>query len=294
MRRNKKAAGEAVPAKTSKNILTTLTAAGEKAGSKVGELLGAGRSAQQEKGWNRAKLLVSIVNRSDEKKLKEILDDCSVSLSYLFEGMGTAHSAVLDYFGIGETEKRILLSLFPESDEEIVMREIRAKMALYLVGRGISFTVPLSGISQTVAEGIAGAATNKTTDGRKKMTSQDRKYNLIIASVAANFVDTAMEAAREAGAAGGTIVRARTMQNAKAEQFIGISLMREQEILMILARKENTMPIMNALSERVGAKTQAGGVIFSVPVDSTAGISVTEEEELVRSAEKGDRSEDTK
>ena len=85
-----------------------------------------------------------------------------------------------------------------------------------------------------------------------------------------------MEAARSAGAAGGTIVRARTLGNEKAEQFIGISLMREQEILMILTRKEQTMGIMNALSERVGVKTEAGGVIFSVPVDRTAGISVNE------------------
>lgn len=225
----------------------------------------------------RSKLLVSVVNKSEEKRLKEILDDCSVSLSYLFAGTGTAHSSVLDYLGIGETEKSVLLSLFPESDEELIIREIRTQMSLYLVGRGISFTIPLRGVSQTVAEGIASVATNKITDGSKVMTSKDRKYDLIIAAVAANFVDSAMEAARAAGAAGGTIVRARTAGNEKAEQFIGISFMQEQEILMILTRKEGTMAIMNALSERVGVKTEAGGVIFSVPVDRTAGISVAED-----------------
>ena len=70
------------------------------------------------------------------------------------------------------------------------------------------------------------------------------------------------------------------MKNAKAEQFIGISLVQEQEILLILSRKEGTLAIMNALSERVGAKTEAAGVIFSVPVDRTAGISAAEEEAL--------------
>ncbi len=223
----------------------------------------------------RGKLLLSVVNKSEEKRFKEILDQCSVSLAYLFAGTGTAHSTLLDYLGIGETEKTVIVSLFPECDEELIIREIRDKMSLYLVGRGISFTIPLRGISQSVAEGLAKAATNKT-NGRKSMTSNDRKYDLIIAAVSANFVDTAMEAARGAGAVGGTIVRARTMDNAKAEQSIGISLMQEQEILMILTRKERTMAIMNALSERVGLKTEAGGVIFSVPVDRTAGISVNE------------------
>ena len=34
---------------------------------------------------------------------------------------------------------------------------------------------------------------------------------------------------------------------------------------------------MQALFDKVGLKTQAGGIIFSVPVDKTAGISVADE-----------------
>ena len=235
-------------------------------GGKAGELL-AGKPSEIK---HRAKLLVSVVNKGDEAHLKEILDDCSVSLSYLFNG-------------IGEATKSVLLSIFPESDEGLLMKEIRQKLALYLSGRGISFTVPLTGISQTVADGIVGAATNKA-DGGVSMKGQERKYDLIVAAVAADYADKAVEAAKKVGAAGGTIVRARTAQNGKAEQFIGISLMREQEILFILAKKEATMTIMNALSEKVGAKTPASGVIFSVPVDRTAGISPAEEEAAERKA----------
>lgn len=226
----------------------------------------------------RTKLLVSVVNRRDELKLKEVMDDCSVALSYTFDGTGTARSQILDYLGIGETEKTIVLSVIPETDEEQIMRKIRREMSLYLVGRGISFTVPLTGISEIVANGITDAATNKTTDWSKIMKSSDRKFDLIVVAVAANFVDAAMDAARSAGAAGGTIIRAQSMKNDKAQQFIGITLVQEQEILLVLTRKENTVPIMEALSASVGAKTEAGGVIFSVPVDRTAGISMADEE----------------
>ena len=34
---------------------------------------------------------------------------------------------------------------------------------------------------------------------------------------------------------------------------------------------------MQALFDKAGLKTQAGGVIFSVPVDKTAGISASDE-----------------
>lgn len=224
----------------------------------------------------RAKVLVSIVNKGDEHSLKEILDDVSVSLSFVFSGSGTARSAVLDYLGIGQTEKSVLISLIPEYDEETIMREIRAKLALYLVGRGISFTIPLSAVSEIIANGITGASTNKTMEGKKIMSDEERQFSLIVAAVAANHTDEAMEAARSAGAAGGTIIRARSIDNKKAEQFVGITLTTEQELLLILAKKESKMAIMQAISETAGLKTEAGGVIFSMPVDKTAGIGVQE------------------
>ena len=226
---------------------------------------------------NRVKLLVSIVNKKDEIRLKEVIDDVSVSLTVSFEGVGTAHSQVLDYLGIGETEKSVAFSLIPESDEEKIMQELRNKISLYLVGRGISFTVPLTGVSQIVASGITGAAAEKGVEEGKRMTEQTRQYDLIVAAVAAGFAEEAMDAARTVGAAGGTIIHAHALNNTKAEQFIGVSLMQEQDILLILTKREGKLPIMQALFEKVGLKTQAGGVIVSVPVDKTAGISVADE-----------------
>ena len=85
--------------------------------------------------------------------------------------------------------------------------------------RGISFTIPLSAVSQIVSNGLESAAAEKTIDGSKIMKDEQRQYDLIIAAVAANYVDDAMEAARSAGAAGGTIVRGRSTSNDHAGAF---------------------------------------------------------------------------
>lgn len=260
-----------------KNPAASAVEAVEKLVKGVGSVIGVSPKQTPQKLPNRTKALVSIVNRDDERELKEILDDVSVALSFTFAGTGTARSAVLDYLGIGNTEKSFVVSLIPESDEEAIMRELRARMSLYLVGRGISFTVPLTAVSEIVANGLQSAATEKTIDGRKVMKDEQRQYDLIIAAMAANFVDDAMTAARAAGAAGGTVVRGRSLSNDKAEQFIGISLMHEQELLFILTTREHKLDIMKALSEKVGLKSEAGGVIFSLPVDRTAGIAVAQE-----------------
>lgn len=229
------------------------------------------RSAKKERP-NRPKLLISILNPNDEKIMAQILNDFSVSLSFAFSGTGTARSTVLDYLGIGITEKKVMFSLFPESDEDLILKEIQKQMALYLVGRGISFTLPLTGISEIVANGLLSTTSVKTVEGSKIMKDENRMYDLIVVEVAAGYVDEVMEVAQAAGAAGGTIVRARSVGNAKAEQFIGISLQKESEILLILTKRESKRAIMEAISEKAGLKTEAGGVLFSLPVDKTVGI----------------------
>ena len=230
------------------------------------------RKSNREERANRPKLLISILNPTDDAKMAEILNDYSVSLNFAFAGTGTARTTVLDYLGIGITEKSVMFSLIPESDEEAILHEIQKKMALYLVGRGISFTVPLTGISEIVAKGIIAATAEKTVEGSKIMKDENRKYDLIVVVVAAGFVDDVITVAQSAGAAGGTIVRARSVDNTKAEQFIGISLQQESEILLILTKRASKRAIMDAVSEKAGLKTEAGGVIFSLPVDKTVGV----------------------
>ena len=223
----------------------------------------------------RVKLLVSIVNSGDEKRMSELINDISIALSVSIMGTGTARSAVLSYLGIGTAEKKVMLSLIPECDEEIILQEIHEKMAIYLVGNGISFTIPVSAVSEIVANGIVSAAVTKPSDGRKHMNDEERKYDLVICIVAAGYVDDAMESARRAGAAGGTVLRSHSLGNAKPEHFIGITLQEETEILLILVKRDAKLPIMNALTKSVGLKTDARGLILSLPVDRTVGIGVS-------------------
>lgn len=180
---------------------------------------------------------------------------------------------MLDYLGIGESPKRVVLSLISESAERAVLEGIQKEMELYLVGKGICFTLPLTGVSSIVAGGLLKAAPKDGAAGREgKMNEEKRVYDLIIAAMQSGYADDAMNAAREAGAAGGTLIHAATLNNRKAEQLIGITLQQETEILMILTKREGKLPIMRAIQETAGLKTDAGGVLFSLPVDNLIGV----------------------
>ncbi|MFQ7078793.1 MAG: hypothetical protein ACLRSW_13085 [Christensenellaceae bacterium] len=120
----------------------------------------------------------------------------------LIEAHGTARTAVLDYLGLGETSKRMVLSLIPETSERTVLEGIQKEMELYLVGKGICFTMPLTSVSSIVANGLLKAAPKEAAAGReRKMNENSRIYDLVIAAMQSGFADEAMNAAREAGAA---------------------------------------------------------------------------------------------
>lgn len=228
------------------------------------------RGAVRTERPSRPKLLISVLNPDDDEKMAQILNEYSVSLNYAFAGTGTARcertrlsgyrysGEVGDVFAHSGMRRRSHFGTDPEKDGALSG------------GAGISFTLPLSGISEIVAKGIA--SSEKTIDGSKIMKDENRKYDLIVVEVEAGYVEEVMEVARTAGAAGGTIVRARSVGNSKAEQFIGISLQKESEILLILSNRESKQAIMQAISEKAGLKTDAGGIIFSLPVDKTVGI----------------------
>ena len=228
----------------------------------------------------RVKLLVAIVGQEDANEIAEICNREWAALSYAFDGMGTARNAVLDYLGLGEKAKKLVLSIIPESAEKSILEGVQKEMSLYLVGKGICFTLPLTGVSSIVANGLikSGGKDNKENgNGRKRKMNEERTHELIIVALQNGFAEEAMEAARAAVAAGGTLIHAMTLNNAKAEQLIGVTLQKETEVLAILTKKEGKISIMNAIRDAVGLKTDAGGVLFSLPVDNLVGVGATSE-----------------
>lgn len=226
-------------------------------------------------GTERIKLLAAIVSGADAREIAEICNRESAALSYAVDGFGTARSAILDYLGLDEKEKHVVLALIPESAESAILAGVQKEMSLYLVGKGICFTMPLTGVSSIVANGLLKGAVKEDKEnqnGRIRKMNEERTHELIVVAVQNGYASEAMEAARRAGAGGGTLVHAATLNNRKAEQLIGVTLQTETEILMILTKKEGRDEIMQAIRDTAGLKTDAGGVLFSMPVDNLVGV----------------------
>lgn len=88
-----------------------------------------------------------------------------------------------------------------------------------------------------------------------------------------------MDAAREQGAGGGTVVHAKGTGAERAEQFLGVSLVREKEMVFIVVRSEEKNRIMKAVMEQAGLRSKAQAIAFSLPVNAVAGMRLQEDGE---------------
>lgn len=233
---------------------------------------------------NRVKLLIAVINKKDEARYNEIINEVTVAASFSGIGHGTANSSYMSYFGFDDIEKRVFYSLFPEKAERQLLSAISKGLRLYLTGQGIAFTIPLSGISNLVEAAIlSGTDKNERQDAKSSVSKKEKKtmHELVVAVVNKDFTDAAIDAARDAGATGATVFHTRSANNAKFEQLIGTSLSQETDTLFFLTTSQFKAKIMEALRDSAGLKTEGGAIILSVPVDSIVGIGrfVGEDEE---------------
>lgn len=225
----------------------------------------------------KVKFLVGIIGASDVRRYTEAVNDNCVAVHFSGIAFGTAKSNYLSYLGLDEIEKRTMFSLIPEYCEKKVLHDINKNLKLYLMGKGIAFTMPMSGVSSIIGDAVLSTPTKEEEQGthreeRRRMSDRNKIHDLIIAVVNQKFTDKALDSARAAGATGATVMHTRSVDNERAEQIIGTSLKQETDTIMLLASSEYKLKIMEAIRDTAGLKTDGGAVLFSLPVDSITGI----------------------
>ena len=104
-------------------------------------------------------------------------------------------------------------------------------------------------------------------------------YQLIITVANRGYTDLVMEAARSAGAGGGTVIHAKGTGIERAEKFLGVSLVKEKEMVFIVVRTELRNNIIKAIMEEAGLRSKAQAIAFSLPVSAVAGMRLVEADE---------------
>jgi len=192
-------------------------------------------------------------------------------------GMGTAQSSILNYLGLEASEKAVYFAFITKETWKTLRIELYSKLQIDLPGHGIAFLVPLSSIGGKKA--LHYLTTGQEYMIEEESTLQNTEFELLITIANAGHTDTIMDAARSANAPGGTVIHAKGTGAALAKKFYGITLTEEKEMIFIVVRTEQKNAIMKAIMDNAGTKTPAGGICFSLPVTSTAGLRMIPKED---------------
>ena len=216
---------------------------------------------------NRIMMLFSIVGRGNGKKYMDMLTAKGISFHMQMTAHGTAPSEMMDIFGLGNTDKDVVISYATEKSCGAFVEELTKNVGAISGYGGLMMCFRLSAINRLTAEIIHRSTPNSEQKGGTKRMVNTHKQQLILVTVNQGFTGQVMQTAKKAGAMGGTILRARLASADKLEQYGDIADQEEKEIIAILAPVGTAAKIMEEINKEHGFHSDACGTITALPVD---------------------------
>ena len=215
--------------------------------------------------------LIAVVDREMEPQLEEVFRSAGTAVGFSQPAYGTAGNDVLARYGLARTEKRVVATIASRAQQRTIFQLARRQLYMDIPGNGILAAIPIKAVAGR--QTLAYLPDSEITGG---VPSMDFEYELIVVVLNAGFADLAMDAAREAGAGGGTVLHAKGTGSERGEKFFSVRFADEKDMLYIVAHKSEKAAVMRAVNAKAGPGTEARGICFSLPISSVLGLRARE------------------
>lgn len=222
-------------------------------------------------------MMAAVADRKRAPDFLELYKAHQVEVSFVLLGHGTAGSDILDCFGLESAEKTLMLSIVTEEVWKTLKKAMEKELKIDVPGTGIAFIVPLCSIGGK--RELLFLTENQNFVKGEETVLKGTTHEVLLVIANQGYSDMVMDAAREAGAAGGTSLHAKGVGMKRAEKFLGVSLVSDKEIILIVTKTREKNAIMKAVMEKAGLESKAQSIVFSLPVTSTAGLRLIEDSE---------------
>ena len=225
-------------------------------------------------------LVTAVTDRHRAEKVIRIFNENNVFTTDVVLGNGTASSEVLDYLYLTPVEKAIVFGIITDSGVSQLFKDFKNKMYIEVPGNGIVVSVPLNSVGgkrsfEYILDGqTLGSGDRKSSifAEREKRMAVNTDFELLFVIANEGYTDLIMDAARSAGASGGTVIKAKGTGAEYTEKFFGFSIASEKEIHFIVVPAQGRNNIMKAIMEKAGLDSKAQSIVFSLPVRHAIGL----------------------
>ena len=219
--------------------------------------------------------VISIINPNMLESLTDICANLELPMTVALHGRGTAMQTMLDLLGIESNEKRVVMTVASQEKTARLIAEQKRYLHLGVPGHGMVIAVPI----KSVGGGKVLAYLNGDEKTVKYTPPQSYTYELIVAIATSGSTDMVMNAARSAGARGGTVLHGKGTGAQNTARFHNISIADEKEVVLIVAAAHEKSEIMRAILQKAGPDSAAGTIVFSLPATEVAGFGLFEDAE---------------
>ena len=220
--------------------------------------------------------MMTITSRDMLPKFLEAFDKNNLPIGFVSLGYGTAKDDILDMLGLVRSEKAVGMTVVTGAGWEEAKWYLRKKMYIDVPDTGISFIIPMSSIGGKRELAFLTAGQNYRKGEASVMKDTTMELLVVVSNQGHN--DLVMDAARGAGAYGGTVIHARGTGMNQAELFFGVSLASEKDLTFIVTKKNQRNAIMSAIMKEAGMETPAQSIVFSLPVTDAVGLNTGDED----------------
>lgn len=179
-------------------------------------------------------------------------------------GRGTVNSKILDFIGLSEIRREIILMIANNEIVEEVLNKLNEEFKFSKPNHGIAYTTSICA--------VMGARSCNFNKLKEKRGVENPMYNLITVIVDKGVAEDVIDAATVAGSKGGTIINARGSGINETSKLFSMDIEPEKEIVIILSKIEETEKIVAALKEYLDIDKPGKGIIYIQNVNSTYGI----------------------
>ncbi|MDE5899212.1 MAG: transcriptional regulator [Treponemataceae bacterium] len=199
-------------------------------------------------------LIVSIVPRNSGSELSKAAAEAGAGGGTIFMGRGTASNSILQMLGFGDSSKDVVMVLTDAAKtveiQNAMIRSVEERRQPF----GILFQTD---VSKFIKNGLVA--------GEYDSMNEQTTHQLITVIVNHGYAEDAMAAARKAGAGGGTIINARGTARDGDEQFFGMEIVPEKDMILILAETEKADAILEAIRTLPFLEQPGSGIAFCSP-----------------------------
>jgi nitrogen regulatory protein PII len=210
-------------------------------------------------------LICVIVNYGLAGRVLQKAKKAGIPGSTIFFGRGTVNSSLLNFLSLYDERKEIIIMGADQCTADHAFDELNKHFRFDKPNHGIIFTISLLD--------VVGSRCCISEHHYKKETEVNKyMYELIITIVNRGKAEDVIEAAKAAGAKGGTIINARGSGINETSKLFNMEIEPEKEMVIIITNKEISKDIVTSIREKLEIDKPGNGIVFIQDIKEAYGI----------------------